>query len=228
MIVHCLNCGKEVHTFPSRFRIGGEFCQPTKGLTSCRTHYMRRHPDKNPNRPKPKKEATKEERDRRFWSRVNKLTESECWNWTGLLHEDGYGRFCAGAVSGRKGASGAHRYALYLKTGKWPTMCVLHSCDNPRCVNPNHLREGTVRDNFRDAVSRGRTAAGVRNASAKLNPALVQMVRVSQETAKDLARVLGVSPSCVGLARRRHTWKSVGLEHGSAFAQESESPQKGE
>src|SRR5688572_5586831 len=87
----------------------------------------------------------------RFWSKVDKTTT--CWLWVGTRHYKGYGDF---APSGQKKVK-AHRYSWELHKGKIPNgMQVLHRCDNPPCVNPDHLFIGTNRDNVSDAIAKGR------------------------------------------------------------------------
>lgn len=85
----------------------------------------------------------------RFWKQVRK-TES-CWNWLGSMYSTGYGKL---SVNGQ--IVGAHRYSFFLHNGYWPEPMCLHSCDNPLCVNPEHLRAGTHADNMKDVVKRGR------------------------------------------------------------------------
>ena len=90
----------------------------------------------------------------RFWSKVDKtpgLGNGECWEWRGSVHR-GYG---ATAIKGI-GNQGAHRAAWFYTYGTLPVMILLHSCDNPPCVNPAHLREGTHQDNADDKMDRGR------------------------------------------------------------------------
>lgn len=86
----------------------------------------------------------------RFWSKVEKT--DGCWLWTAYLDERGYGTF------GYKGkVHYAHRVSYELTKGPIPIgLHILHSCDNPACVNPAHLRTGTHTDNMRDKVERGR------------------------------------------------------------------------
>lgn len=74
-----------------------------------------------------------------------------CWIWQGARDKWGYG-----VVNLRGKHYGAHRIAFFLHNGEWPEPMALHSCDNPACVNPEHLRAGTAADNARDIVERGR------------------------------------------------------------------------
>lgn len=89
---------------------------------------------------------------------LNRLMEKvrqgpSCWNWTGALSR-GYGLLARGW---KKSPYKAHRLAYELLIGEVPLGAVVrHKCDNPRCVNPEHLELGTQRDNLRDAAARGR------------------------------------------------------------------------
>ena len=94
----------------------------------------------------------------RFWPKVDKSPESGCWHWTGAMNPSGHG------VLGRGGRNhGAHRVSWQLHHGDIPKeMHVCHHCDNPRCVNPDHLFLGTAADNVADMVRKGRQAKGPR------------------------------------------------------------------
>ena len=85
----------------------------------------------------------------RFWSKVDKT--DECWNYTGCKNPKGYGEF---RYQGTKRY--AHRVAFHLEHGRWPDDCLLHKCDNPRCVRPDHMFEGSRGDNNRDMWNKGR------------------------------------------------------------------------
>ena len=92
----------------------------------------------------------------RFWEWVRITDPEGCWEWVGAKSYNGYGRF---SIGGRY--YGTHRVAYELFGGSIPTgMCILHSCDNPPCVNPAHLRLGTQLDNMRDMHAKGRARQG--------------------------------------------------------------------
>lgn len=89
----------------------------------------------------------------RFNARVRVAGQDECWCWIGWIDPKGYGRIKINRKSVR-----SHRVAMTYHLGREiiPSEQVLHSCDNPRCCNPSHLRLGTNADNMRDVAERGR------------------------------------------------------------------------
>jgi hypothetical protein len=78
-------------------------------------------------------------------------TTSDCWQWIGAMQSSGYGNIkCFGKWKG------AHRFSFELYHGPIPPgLMVLHSCDNKRCVNPDHLSAGTNQQNMTEAADRG-------------------------------------------------------------------------
>jgi hypothetical protein len=83
--------------------------------------------------------------ENRFWEKVDMQGPDDCWEWTASTDRDGYGKFKAGKMYQ------AHRIAYYLATNEDPgDLCVRHTCDNPPCCNPAHLRLGTNDDNAHD------------------------------------------------------------------------------
>lgn len=92
----------------------------------------------------------------RFWAKVSKPADGNgCWEWTAVLNEAGYGVF---GVPG--GIDRAHRISWRLKFGAIDAgMFICHKCDNRKCVNPDHLFQGSPRDNVLDMRSKGRMVA---------------------------------------------------------------------
>lgn len=91
--------------------------------------------------------------DESFWERVTPEPNTGCWLWTGAINASGgYGAVRRNGVTYR-----AHAVAMYLGNGRWPLNQALHRCDQPSCVNPSHLYDGTPLDNVRDAIDRGRS-----------------------------------------------------------------------
>lgn len=119
---------------------------------------------------------TSEERENHFWKCIDIKTENECWNWNKHSKQDGYGR-----TSFNNKTSMAHRIAFELHNKRPITynMILCHSCDNRLCCNPNHLREGTHKDNSDDKFERGRFIfmKGETNGRAKLTNDIADTIR---------------------------------------------------
>ena len=111
----------------------------------------------------------------RFWSYVTKTRG--CWRWDGQLNVQQYGRL---RIKGRMVR--VHRMSWCIHHGAIPPgLFVLHACDNPRCVRPDHLFLGTQTDNIRDMIQkgRGRWLRGDAHPNAKLTRKEVQAIRAS-------------------------------------------------
>ncbi len=87
----------------------------------------------------------------RFWEKVEIADEDTCWLWLGATQLQGYGVFSANSKT-----TLAHRYSYQLHKGPIGNLCVLHFCDNPGCVNPNHLFLGTQSNNMQDMHNKNR------------------------------------------------------------------------
>ena len=109
----------------------------------------------------------------RYWSRVDKNTSTECWHWTGTKDNRNYGVFYVNPKIVK-----AHRLALILDGTDVPSSkCVMHKCDNPQCVNPNHLSVGTLADNNQDKQNKMRHVYGEGNHTCKLSEQDVKNIR---------------------------------------------------
>lgn len=144
-----------------------------------------------------------------FFARVGEPTDGGCMEWQGCRQPPpghAYGRFL------HEGRSRyAHRIAWQLMYGPIPNgMDVLHRCDNPPCVNPEHLWLGTHADNMRDAANKGRVPGrsmpGESHPNAKLTWAAVDDVRASNLSSKALAAKYGVTVGCIQEVRNGTTW----------------------
>lgn len=148
----------------------------------------------------------------RFISHVD--MSGDCWIWTGVHDRHGYGRFGLSSKSEFRDESGmtqvgAHQFARAMDTGKWPELQTLHTCDVRNCVNPEHLYEGTVKDNVRDKVVRGRTPALEQHGRARLTAQDVKDLRDRKVSVKEMAKLRGVSKSTCYHARTGRNWKSL-------------------
>jgi len=143
----------------------------------------------------------------RFWAKVQRADAKACWLWVGQGNGRGYGMF---AVIGRTRIP-AHKFAWLASRGEVPAgMEVCHSCDVPRCVNPDHLFLGSHRDNHLDSVRKGRKRAwGLQ----KLNAEQVLQIRARAEAGemqRSLAREFGIARHTVSQILHRKTWAHLG------------------
>lgn len=148
----------------------------------------------------------------RFWAKVNKREPNECWEWHGALDTNGYGKIRA---DGRLQVASHVSYKIYhgiIPDDLW----VLHRCDNPRCVNPNHLFLGTHAQNMQDMVAKGRgkpkSSPGESNPKAKLLTNDVVRIRERHgqgERVIDLAREYNVKALCISRIVNLVTWKHI-------------------
>ena len=141
----------------------------------------------------------------KFWEKVS-LAPSGCWEWTGLCHPFGYGR-----ITINKKQYLAHRLSYEVHHGVImdSKLCVCHKCDNPLCVNPEHLFLGTRRDNNLDRTNKGRTFKGSKVTSAKLVEQQVIDIRNSTQSVTAIAKHYGISTSTVYAVKSRSNWKHL-------------------
>jgi hypothetical protein len=186
----CENCGEPFRVFPTTMN-KRRFCS-----AECSARYRTEHEVE------------------RFWSHVRK--GPGCWEWTGGRNDWGYGTF---AKYRDRSSPLAHRYSFVLANGPIPDgLLVLHRCDNPCCVNPEHLYAGTNQDNMNDREERGRGShlRGSSHGMSKLSEADVLAIRASYvkrglpgKHAPQLAAEYGVSvPTIYDIVHGRH-WRHL-------------------
>jgi hypothetical protein len=145
----------------------------------------------------------------RFWAYTEK--KGDCIIWTGAVNGNGYG--CL-RLNGK--AITASRKAFELYNGKIPDgLFILHRCDNPLCVNPEHLFAGTHQDNMRDRDIKGRvggiaiSSVGEGNVKAKLTEQDVLAIRSSTEGSRALGKKYGVHRVTIQGIRRKKIWRHI-------------------
>ena len=150
--------------------------------------------------------------EERFWSKVKKSDPDKCWEWTATFDKrSGYGK-----ISTTKHRNmAAHRASYEIHNSSIDnTLCVLHKCDNPTCVNPDHLFLGTKQDNNLDKLSKGRAAGpkGTNNKSAKLTEADILVIRAMIDNKISdvaIAKQFNVYSTTIRMIRLRKTWNHI-------------------
>lgn len=154
-----------------------------------------------------------ERRVARYWAKVDRRGDDECWPWTAFRNQFDYGMFNGGGVEQL-----AHRFGYRLAYDDLADgMIVCHHCDNPCCQNPRHMYAGTPATNAADKSRRGRVVVspmpGERNSQARLTETEVGEIRSAYalgETQTSLAARYGVGQTQIGRIVRARQW--VGAE----------------
>lgn len=150
--------------------------------------------------------------EERFWPKVAKGGPGECWIWAGAKTHKGYGMFRPG---GSAAHHLAHRASYEMEVGPIPPgLYVMHKCDNPSCVRPDHLQTGTAWDNMQDKVQkgRGRWLKGSEVGNAKLTESQVcEILRRLDcgEFQRVVAADFGVSQSAISHIRTGRGWRQL-------------------
>lgn len=150
--------------------------------------------------------------DQRFDEKYHRTTG--CWEWLDALDGDGYGVFWDGLL---KRKVSAHRYALERVVGPLGKLLACHTCDNPRCVRPDHLFAGSPADNMTDKAKKGRTRGfasmtGEKHTQAKLTESDVKLIKqrlASGDKQLAIARDFGVADSVISRINTGKIWKDA-------------------
>lgn len=152
--------------------------------------------------------------DDKFLNRFNskwKINEvSGCWDWTASVAGKGYGQI---KLPGQRRQVYAHRVAYLIHKGEIPLgKNVCHTCDNTRCVNPQHLWLGSTAENQADMAQKGRSLYGERNARAVLTEKSVRQIRALLDAGLSqdfIAKTFGIQQMQVSRIKRRLHWKHI-------------------
>lgn len=135
----------------------------------------------------------------------------ECLLWPFARNNKGYG--CLVIHEGQQ--RGPHNIMCRLVHGEPPEgqQCTLHSCHNPQCVNPRHLRWGSHQENNQDRVLAGRSTCGERHLSAKFDECAVRLITLSKLPADELAQFFRVNKSTIARIKNGKNWKHLRKEN---------------
>ncbi len=180
--------------------------RPVKSLELCAKHYQRFKKRDGDISDRPYDYGTDTDR---FWRKVEKAGNDECWHWATKKGLNAYGQF----KSKELGPVGAHRFSFYLAHGFLPKE-TMHLCDVRSCVNPAHLKAGTRSENMHDMFAKGRgnrapMPQGEKHHNAKFTADDIRAIRSSGETAGALGRHYGVALQTIRSIQLRKTWKHI-------------------
>lgn len=148
----------------------------------------------------------------RFESKYIPVTESGCWLWTGAVAKCRNGDYGLLTWFGGKMRL-AHRVSYELFKGPINDLCVLHKCDTPLCVNPDHMFLGTRKDNIDDMLRKGRRTykSGADARTAKLTESQVREIRSlkDQFSTRQLAKMFGIGSSAMHKITSGRSWKKL-------------------
>lgn len=155
--------------------------------------------------------ATDSSVQQRFWAKVDRRGEDECWLWTGAVITSGYGHMSVGGRAGTQAR--APRLSWILHNGPIPEgMQACHKCDVRLCVNPKHLFLGTNAENARDMAQKGRQWRQLRPGAPRrlLNARQVAFIRLFREftgaTQSSLAKKYGVHVNTINSIVNGNSW----------------------
>jgi hypothetical protein len=148
----------------------------------------------------------------RLMARVEFDTNGGCWLWTGGIQRRGYGAFYLGRHMA------AHRASYELHKGPIPSgLSVLHKCDTPGCVNPDHLRVGTHKDNMADMATKGRASQSQAHLTRR-QAEIAFWLEAHGAGPTFVARRYGVTRSAIIAIRTGKSWRNINRDLESISA----------
>jgi hypothetical protein len=175
---------------------GAKFCSVECSNLANREKSFPKIIKKNKERARPDSE--------RFWEKVKIGKKDECWEWQGTKNGiKNYGNFINDLIKSNL----AHRVAYYLKNGDFnEDLCVCHKCDNPPCVNPNHLFLGTQKENLQDMLSKNRFPTGEKHWNSKISDekreSILKMLS-EEKKIREIAKKLNVPSTIISNIKYR-------------------------
>ena len=147
---------------------------------------------------------------KRFFDKIMYEPNTGCWLWTAATNKCNYGLFRFG-----NRMIGAHRFSYLLHKGEIPqNMCVLHTCDVPQCVNPDHLFLGTHDENMKDMAKKGRASTvaktkGITHGMCKLTENQIVEIRNDSRKLREIAKDYNISTQQISRIRNNKLWKHI-------------------
>mgnify|MGYP001596100656 CR=1 FL=1 len=147
----------------------------------------------------------------RFWSHVH-FSPDGCWEWQGYCLPKGYGKFTF-QDNGRTVSRLATHVSWFLMHNTYPMYQACHTCDNPSCVRPEHLFDGTQKDNIADAQRKGHLRyvahSGEKNGRTRLSKESVLLIRMNRHwSAKHCAVRFRMARTTIHKIRQGKLWKA--------------------
>jgi hypothetical protein len=145
--------------------------------------------------------------EERFISKILVDKKTNCWNWQGYVEPNGYGH-----ASYKNKTIRAHRLSYFLfKDNTNPSLVICHSCDNRKCVNPDHLREDTKKSNSIDMVYAGNQRQQILSVD--------QVIKIKKELlnyyrgqCNDLAKEYGVNHRTISMIKTGKSWCHISIQ----------------